>query len=79
LDLAADGFLCLYFGNSDDCNVNFAKINLPAEVSPAFELSSSVAKESLKEKFFLGAVPANTDIHFLCTNPKLSMTILFII
>ena len=51
-------------------NVNFAKINLPAEVSPSYGLSYSIAKESLKEKFFLGAGPSQYGYAFSLHKPQ---------
>ncbi len=51
-------------------NVNFAKINLPIEVSPGTNLSFTVAKESLKEKFFLGAGPGQYGYAFSLHKPK---------
>jgi cytochrome c-type biogenesis protein CcmH/NrfG len=51
-------------------SVNFAKINLPVEVSPGTSLSLTVAKESLKEKFFLGAGPGQYGYAFSLHKPK---------
>lgn len=51
-------------------NINFSKINLPAEVSPAPGLSYSVAKESLKDKFFLGAGPGQYGYAFSLYKPQ---------
>lgn len=51
-------------------NVNLAKIQLPTEVSPGTSLSYSVAKESLKEKFFLGAGPGQYGYAFSMHRPQ---------
>lgn len=50
--------------------VNLSKINLPVEVSPALGLSFSVAKESLKNNFFLGAGPGQYGYVFSLQKPQ---------
>jgi hypothetical protein len=51
-------------------NVNMLKVNLPVEVTPGASLSLDIAKESLKEKFFLGAGPAGYGYSFSLHKPQ---------
>ncbi|MEK7574856.1 MAG: hypothetical protein AAB511_01365, partial [Patescibacteria group bacterium] len=50
--------------------VNLSRVNLPAEVSPAYNLSWEVAKESFKDKFVLGTGPATYGYDFSLNRPQ---------
>lgn len=49
---------------------NIARISLPVEVGPAFNLSFDVAKESLKNNFFLGSGAASYGYDFSLHKPQ---------
>lgn len=51
-------------------SVNIARVNLPAEVSPAYKLSWDIAKASLKDKFILGSGPATYGYDFSLYRPQ---------
>lgn len=44
--------------------VDIARVNLPVEVSPSYNLSWEIAKDSLKENFLLGSGPATYGYDF---------------
>src|SRR3990172_1859580 len=50
--------------------VNIARVNLPAEVSPAYRLSWDLAKGSLKDKALLGSGPATYGYNFSLYRPQ---------
>jgi putative inorganic carbon (hco3(-)) transporter len=50
--------------------VNISRVNLPAEVSPAYKLSFDLAKSSLKDKALLGSGPATYGYDFSLYRPK---------
>lgn len=49
---------------------NMARISLPVEVGPAFSLSFDVAKESMKNNFFLGSGAASYGYDFSLYRPQ---------
>lgn len=50
--------------------VNITRVNLPVEVSPAFGISSEVAKDAFKSKFVLGSGPATYGYDFSLYRPQ---------
>ena len=49
---------------------SIAKVDLPVEVSPGYQMSLGIAKNSLKENFFLGSGPATYGYDFSLFKPK---------
>jgi cytochrome c-type biogenesis protein CcmH/NrfG len=50
--------------------VQIAKINLPVEVSPSYQLSWQIAKEAAKDKFIIGSGPATYGYDFSLHRPQ---------
>lgn len=51
-------------------SVQIARVNLPVEVSPAYNISKDIAKESLKQKFILGSGPGTYGYAFSLHRPQ---------
>ena len=51
-------------------NINLARMNLPAEISPSLKLSWDIAKASIKDKPFLGTGPASYGFDFSHYRPQ---------
>jgi len=50
--------------------INLAKVNLPVEVSPNYQVSWDIATESLKSKFILGSGPSTYGYDFSKNKPQ---------
>lgn len=60
----------LLIGSYVSSNASLLSVQLPAEVSPQHQLSWQIAKESIKDKFFLGSGPATYSHAFALYRPQ---------
>ena len=60
----------LLIGNILAQNKNIVPTNMPAEINPQYQLSWQVAKEGIKNNFFLGSGPATYGYVFSMNHPQ---------
>ncbi len=60
----------LLMGNFVSLNAKLLAVQLPAEVGPQHQLSWQIAKESIKNSFFLGSGPATYEYAFSLYHPQ---------